>query len=151
MNVDTRTVDYWLKATAQVAAAVAAVLLVYGALNPEQAAAWAALGAALAAVVVPLAARQVVGGQGAATSVPYTVPHAVHDMAQRIGRSFNIEEIDDLAYRLGINPEDINGRTRSRRAVELVGHVQRRDKTDQLVDVCRALRPEAEWPTINGE
>jgi hypothetical protein len=57
---------------------------------------------------------------------------------------FNRDEIDDLAYRLGIPSDQISGDTRSKRAAELVDYCRRHGMTEALVALIRQMRPEGE-------
>ena len=55
---------------------------------------------------------------------------------------FNDEELDDLAFRIGAQPDNLKGETLTRRANSLVRWAQARGKLDRLVDVANGLRPE---------
>lgn len=59
---------------------------------------------------------------------------------QNIAARFNAEEIDDLAFQLGL-PES-HAETDGARARDLVSAAKRRDKLDALVSLCRRVRPE---------
>lgn len=59
-----------------------------------------------------------------------------------IAALFSNEEMDDLAYRAGIEPESLEGRTRTRRAQSLVETAGRQGVTDELIALARQLRPE---------
>lgn len=58
---------------------------------------------------------------------------------QDIAERFNGEEIDDLAFQLGL-PES-RAETDGARARDLVSAAKRRDKLDALTSLCRKLRP----------
>lgn len=66
-------------------------------------------------------------------------------LQDQMRRRFNVEELDDIAQRIGISPEDIAGQTRQKRARELVAMAERRDLMDDLLEVVRELRPSVEW------
>lgn len=55
---------------------------------------------------------------------------------------FDVDEIDDLAFRLGIPPDEIEGKRRDTRARNLVLYADRRERVDELVELVRQLRPE---------
>jgi hypothetical protein len=57
---------------------------------------------------------------------------------------FNIDELDDLAFRLDINHEEIKGTTVSTRARALIQHAKRIGRLPELVKTARQLRPEGE-------
>lgn len=63
------------------------------------------------------------------------------EMMQR----FSIEEVDDLAQRLGLDPEELEGDTRQKRIWSLISSAERRDMVDNLVTLCRVLRPMGKW------
>jgi hypothetical protein len=62
-------------------------------------------------------------------------------LAQRIERQFNIEEMNSLAYGLGIHSEEFGGDTRKARAEELVELAYRLGITAALVRQVDELRP----------
>lgn len=55
----------------------------------------------------------------------------------------NEEELRDLCFQLGINYEDLGGTGRTARARELVQYCHRHGLIPELVQRCRALRPQA--------
>lgn len=55
---------------------------------------------------------------------------------------FNNEELDDLAARCDIDPESLEGRTRTRRAQSLVDLATRRGMLSELITTARELRPD---------
>lgn len=57
---------------------------------------------------------------------------------------FDRDEMDDLAFRLGIDPGQIAGDTVPTRARALVRYVDRRGRLDELIELARSLRPEGE-------
>jgi hypothetical protein len=58
---------------------------------------------------------------------------------------FNLEEIDDVAFRMGINVEDLEGGVVGRRARSLVTYARRHGQLDELAGLVRQLRPDASW------
>lgn len=56
---------------------------------------------------------------------------------------FNIDELNDLAFRLGINYESLGGDTVEVRAMYLVLYAARRGLTDDLDMLAHSLRPDA--------
>jgi len=61
---------------------------------------------------------------------------------RNIAALFDVDEIDDLAFRLGIPPDEIEGKRRDTRARNLVLYADRRERVDDLVELVRQLRPE---------
>lgn len=57
---------------------------------------------------------------------------------------FSVEEIDDLAFRLGLDVGDIEGRVSSTRSRSLVQHARRRGLLPELIQIARQLRPEGD-------
>lgn len=68
-------------------------------------------------------------------------------MRQTIDRLFNETELHNLCFDLGIDYETLGGENKSARARELVAYAQRHGLTSLLVDRCRALRPDWQWPS----
>lgn len=79
---------------------------------------------------------------GAAAPVDET-PAPIDETAlyRKVAELFDVEEIDDLAFRLGIAPDEIEGKRRDSRARHLVQHTARRGELDDLVQLVRQLRP----------
>ena len=67
------------------------------------------------------------------------------ELSMAIAALFNRDEIDDLAYRLNINYEEIGGETATRRAQSLVAYAKRHGKIEELIVLARQLRPEGEF------
>lgn len=61
--------------------------------------------------------------------------------------SFNIEELYELAFELGIDdnvlPQNVSGKVYLR---ELIQYIDKLDKTQQLIDSCIEKRPTINWP-----
>lgn len=62
-----------------------------------------------------------------------------------IAALFDVDELDDLAFRLGIEPDEIDGKRRDTRARSLVQYCKRRDLLPELIDIARQLRPEGRF------
>jgi hypothetical protein len=63
------------------------------------------------------------------------------ELRRFIHSHFNHEEIDDLALRLGANPDDITGQSLLARSRSIVGYAERNELMEQLADLVRELRP----------
>lgn len=66
-------------------------------------------------------------------------------LEQRIAQQFSLAEIDDLAFQLGIDREEIGGETRGARALALVDYAGRHGLSDELTALARQLRPEGDF------
>lgn len=66
-------------------------------------------------------------------------------LATILAALFSLDEMDDLAFRLDINHEDVGGDTASKRARSLVMYARRHGLTEELITLARQLRPEGEF------
>lgn len=57
---------------------------------------------------------------------------------------FNRDELDDLAFQVGINSDAVGGETTDARARALVAYARRHGRLEELVAAARRLRPEGE-------
>ena len=62
-------------------------------------------------------------------------------LRDKIAEQFIVEEINDLAFRLGTDPEDLTGETSPTRALSLVRHFKNLNRMEELRSLCAALRP----------
>ena len=62
-----------------------------------------------------------------------------------IAALFDVDELDDLAFRLGIEPDELDGKRRDTKARSLVQYAKRRDMLPELIDIARQLRPEGRF------
>lgn len=76
---------------------------------------------------------------------------AQHDNQRRITTAtliqqhFSLEELDQLIFELGLNPDDIPGDTITTRPFHLVAHCTRHHLTTRLRDLLHEKRPFLEW------
>lgn len=75
---------------------------------------------------------------------PAPVPMDDRTLTAALTALFNRDEVDDLAFRLGINHEEISGETAGKRARSLVAYAKRHSMTDNLIELARQLRPEGD-------
>lgn len=66
-------------------------------------------------------------------------------LCQMLKQSFNIDELDDLCFELGLEFENLKGATRSGRARELLTYLERRDELHRLIEYGKKVRPHIEW------
>jgi hypothetical protein len=64
----------------------------------------------------------------------------VQELHRRLVDQFNIEELQDLCFALGIDYEELGGTGKSAKARELVLYMQRRGRLDELSEAIRAKR-----------
>lgn len=68
----------------------------------------------------------------------------VQALQQFITEYFNVEDIEDLTLRLGVDFENLAGDTKEAKARSLVGYMKRHRRLTELADMVRAMRPEGE-------
>jgi hypothetical protein len=66
-------------------------------------------------------------------------PSKAH-VAEVLSSKFNLNEMADLSMRLGVEFEEIPGDTRSKKARELVDHLARRDRLQELIGLINSER-----------
>ena len=66
-------------------------------------------------------------------------------LTDKIERLFNISELRDLCFRLSVEYDDLSGENRKDKVRELVQFCNRRGKIDELMHLCRLLRPNESW------
>lgn len=70
------------------------------------------------------------------------------EMVNQLETAFDVDEIDELAFDVGINGDGLSGDTRARRVRDLVATCERRRITADLIDLCKQRRPSYRWPDI---
>jgi hypothetical protein len=63
-----------------------------------------------------------------------------------LAEAFDTEELDDLSTRLGVDYEELAGRTKTAKARSLLKYLDRRKRLDELIRTGREQRPELDWP-----
>ncbi len=99
----------------------------------------------------------VIGDQATVTQHFVTSPQAVPvnvsspdharlpALVDQISRYFNLEEMRDLCFRLGIEYDDLPGEGKSAQVRELVMRVQRNGRLSELLPLLQQLRPHVQW------
>ena len=64
---------------------------------------------------------------------------------------FDQEELRTLAFDMNVEYDDLRGEGRRAKARELVDHLQRRQKIEELLTYCRQKRPNGKWDTVFQE
>ena len=65
-----------------------------------------------------------------------------------LNQAFSVEEMDDLIFGLGFDPEEVPGRVKREKARELILFCNRRGHTAVLLGACRTARPQLTWPDV---
>jgi XTP/dITP diphosphohydrolase len=65
---------------------------------------------------------------------------------QLITDSFSIDEMNDLIFGLGVDPEEIPGQAKKDKARELILYFSRRRQITHLIAACRENRKQITWP-----
>jgi outer membrane protein assembly factor BamB len=66
-------------------------------------------------------------------------------LARTLSARFSMEELEELLFGLGINPDNLEGITLAAKARELVKYCLRRGNIDELIDMGSSLRQDIEW------
>lgn len=72
-------------------------------------------------------------------------PMSGRNLLDDIKRSFNLNELKTLCFRLGIKSEDLAGDTLIDKARELIEHHERRKRLSALLNELKTERPEVDW------
>jgi tetratricopeptide (TPR) repeat protein len=67
------------------------------------------------------------------------------NLHRQLTEYFNEEELRDLCFRLDVDYADLPGAGKAGKARELITYHERRRTLPALVEMCRELRPNAEW------
>lgn len=68
-------------------------------------------------------------------------------MFDGLSQAFSFEEVKQIAWEIGIDPENIDGKTKPTFVRNLVDQAGREDKRDELTRTARKKRPSRLWPT----
>ena len=60
----------------------------------------------------------------------------------KIDQMFNLTEIEEICFHLGIDHENIEGETKTGRIKNLILYLDRRGRLDDLESICKQLRPD---------
>jgi hypothetical protein len=59
-----------------------------------------------------------------------------------------LDEVERMMFELGLDSESIGGDTLNMRSLNLLVHLQKRNRTGELVTLLRRRRPDVAWPDI---
>lgn len=82
------------------------------------------------------------------------MPETRKDLTQlrkMLVRHFNIAELRILCFDLGIDYEELEGGVKTTKVQDLILHLERRGKLQQLMDVAAEERPGVNWPDVSQE
>jgi len=72
----------------------------------------------------------------------------LRELWQKIVDQFNKEELQNLAFAVGIDWDELAGEQKSSKARSLISTIDRSGKINKLVSVLRQQRQDEEWPDI---
>jgi len=75
----------------------------------------------------------------------YTDTEQVAHLLHVLDRFFDAGEIEEMAFRLGIDVDNLRGETKNEKARALIAYLERRKLTDDLIDLIRSERPNLPW------
>jgi hypothetical protein len=75
---------------------------------------------------------------------PPVIPN-LPSLQRMIARRFDINELDDLSFQLGIETGELGENTRSGKAQAIIKYMDRRGELDKLVEMLKAIRPNEVW------
>jgi hypothetical protein len=70
----------------------------------------------------------------------------VVDLLKLLSDGFNLSELKDLSFRLGVDYENLAGEGKQDKARELILYMQRNGRVLELVALCDQIRPNFDWP-----
>lgn len=71
---------------------------------------------------------------------------ARQQLLQLLVRHFNQDELDNLLFEMGEQPDMLPSGNLTSRAQAIVQHMERRGRIDDLIEACRRHRPHVAWP-----
>ncbi len=69
----------------------------------------------------------------------------------QLAQSFNLDEIKDACFELGVDYEELSGDTKSGRIRELLTYLKRRDSMGGLIAYCVKIRPTQPWDFVKSQ
>lgn len=85
------------------------------------------------------------GDSGSEPTVPPLNSAQLVTLADLTSRYFNLADVRDLCFRLGIDYEDVAGAGKSDKIRELVLMVERNGRSPELITLLKQLRPHVNW------
>jgi hypothetical protein len=72
------------------------------------------------------------------------------NLLQNLDRHFSEEELRTLCFELRVDYENLSAQGKAGKVRELILHLERVGRTDELIDRCRKLRPNISWEDTSG-
>lgn len=72
-------------------------------------------------------------------------------LTDRIVEYFNLDDLGDLCFRLGIPFDGLDGTNLNTKARSLTEFCRRHGRLEELIRKCRELRPNGEWPEFQPQ
>lgn len=69
-------------------------------------------------------------------------------LAQMLAQRFSMEDLEELAFGLGVDMDNLEGSTLKSKSRELVKHCLRRESIAELLDTGQSLRQDIDWDTF---
>lgn len=66
-------------------------------------------------------------------------------LRRKIVNAFNWEELSTLCFDLGVEFEELEGKSKGAKARELIKYMQRHNRLDDLFAACQSNRPSVDW------
>lgn len=79
---------------------------------------------------------------------PKPLPHPRVFLHTQMAEYFNDGELRDIAFRMSIDYENLQGLNKSERALSLVIEATRNNKILELLGLCREMRPLIQWASL---
>lgn len=70
------------------------------------------------------------------------------DLRDLVNRAFDSNEMHELAFDFNLDYDDIPGRNKSAKIVELLQLLARQQRIPEFIERCQALRPREEWASL---
>lgn len=67
------------------------------------------------------------------------------ELYQLLADHFNLEELQELCFILGVRYDDLSGQTLSAKSLALQTFMERRNQLAQLIEQLTILRPKVDW------
>ena len=71
------------------------------------------------------------------------------EISQKMIVVFNINDINHLAFLLGVEHDELSGETRTTKADSLISYLERRRRIKELLELLNEYRPDEEWPELD--
>jgi outer membrane protein assembly factor BamB len=66
-------------------------------------------------------------------------------MARELNKHFSSEELNELLFALGLDPENLPGDTKAAKIRQMIKYYRRRDSLSELIETGRDLRADVDW------